>query len=234
MNYVSTEQITGQAIVDRQMLAAKSDRSKLAILIQVARYLEANLKVKQDPERWTIEGAAEEVPVIPDSSKFRHFSGIMNRDITSAICLLTDIAQVLGCPYTIPPNISIAVIRREVNVPGQPFAQKSMTKTIPKELPGGVKNKTSVHKVTSEEVKMAGVVRSMSGLQRTSDQTQPKVDGKYSSDLQRCMSASQSHIVPSSQEFEPDAFDKLFEHPEKMSDVTKVQVDESAQQYKLH
>ncbi|TPX55351.1 hypothetical protein PhCBS80983_g05399 [Powellomyces hirtus] len=109
-------QITGDPIVDPQTLAARSDRSKMVILQLVVKYIETNLKIKQDPGRWTAEG-------------------IMAKDHGSALCLLVDLARVLGCPYTLPPNVSIAVIKRE-------------------ELPSGVKTKTTVYKITGDEERL--------------------------------------------------------------------------------
>ncbi|KND03042.1 hypothetical protein, variant [Spizellomyces punctatus DAOM BR117] len=155
-------QITGEQVVDPQMLAAKSERSKVAILAHVIKFVEVNLKVRQDRERWTIEG-------------------IMSKDISSIICLLVDLAQVLGCPYSLPPGISMAIIKRE-------------------ELPGGVKNKTTVHKITPEEIK--GVSRSSSARMSQIELLPPDVDG--------------------GPQYEPDALDKLFETPEKMDKVTKL------------
>ncbi|TPX64750.1 hypothetical protein SpCBS45565_g05647 [Spizellomyces sp. 'palustris'] len=156
-------QITGEQVVDPQMLAAKSERSKVAILAHVIKFVELNLKVRQDRERWTIEG-------------------IMSKDISSIISLLVDLAQILGCPYSLPPAISIAIIKRE-------------------ELPGGVKNKTTVHKLTPEEIK--GVSRSSSARMSQIELLPSDVDGEP--------------------QYEPDALDKLFETPEKMDKVTKRQ-----------
>ncbi|KAI8824816.1 uncharacterized protein EV422DRAFT_234264 [Fimicolochytrium jonesii] len=153
-------QITGDVIADPNQLAAKSERTKVAILQSVVRYMEESLKIPPDPSRWTIEG-------------------IMNKDVASALCILVDLAQVLGCPYDIPPKLSVAIIRKE-------------------ELPSGIKQKTSVIKITGEEPK-AG----KGGLTDAEVSLQPRDDGADSG-------------------YEPDAFDKLFAMPEKMPEVTKL------------
>ncbi|KAJ3147248.1 hypothetical protein HDU86_008084 [Geranomyces michiganensis] len=154
-------QITGDAIVDPQTLAARSDRSKLVILQLVVKYIEGNLKIKQDLARWTTEG-------------------LLNKDYGSALCLLVDLARVLGCPYALPANVSIAVVKRE-------------------ELPSGVKNRTSVHKITGDDVKSTGMepVELVLGT---------KEDGT-------------GGVAVAA---EPDAFDKLFAQPEKIAEVTKL------------
>ncbi|KAJ3166493.1 hypothetical protein HDU88_003362 [Geranomyces variabilis] len=154
-------QITGDAIVDPQTLAARSDRSKLVILQLVVKYIEGNLKIKQDPARWTTEG-------------------LLTKDYASALCLLVDLARVLGCPYALPPNVSIAVVKRE-------------------ELPSGVKNRTSVHKITGDDVKGTGAEPAELALG-------PREDG-----------AGGVAVAD-----EPDAFDKLFAQPEKVAEVTKL------------
>ncbi|KAJ3010889.1 hypothetical protein HKX48_007150 [Thoreauomyces humboldtii] len=87
-------QITGDVVVDPAVLAARSDRSKVVILQTVVKYVEGNLKVKQEPGRWSVEG-------------------IGAKDISSSLSLLVDLAKVLGCPYPLPAPLSIAVIKRE-------------------------------------------------------------------------------------------------------------------------
>ncbi|KAJ3177470.1 hypothetical protein HDU87_004489 [Geranomyces variabilis] len=158
-------QITGDAIVDPQTLAARSDRSKLVILQLVVKYIEGNLKVKQDPTRWTTEG-------------------LLSKDYASALCLLVDLARVLGCPYVLPPNVSIAVVKRE-------------------QLPSGVKNRTSVHKITGDDVRGAGAEPA------TELALGPREDG----------AGGGGGVAVA---IEPDAFDKLFAQPEKVADVTKL------------
>ncbi|KAJ3053718.1 hypothetical protein HK097_003569 [Rhizophlyctis rosea] len=109
------QRVTNDKVIDPDLLTARSARATQVIVGTVLHYVENNLDVKRDPDRWSAEG-------------------IINRDITSIVCLLVDLAHVLGCPYAFPSNVSVAVIKRE-------------------QLPDGVKNHTAIHKVTSDESK---------------------------------------------------------------------------------
>ncbi|KAJ3182164.1 hypothetical protein HDU85_003206 [Gaertneriomyces sp. JEL0708] len=166
------EKLTGDRILAGDLLAAKSDRSKAAILHHVARYIEHNLKINVG-DRWSPEG-------------------IMGRDISSVLCLLVDLAEVFACPYPLPPNVSIAVQKRE-------------------DLPSGVKNKTTVHKITFAKAPEPAASKRTSMMSHTSTFTnisstptinnegdQPKLD------------------------YDPDAFDKLFENPDNVTEMTKL------------
>ena len=56
----------------------------------------------------------------------------MERDISSILAFLVDLAYYFSCPFPLPPNLSIAVTKKEV------------TGT-------GAKNKTTFYKITKDE-----------------------------------------------------------------------------------
>ncbi|KAJ3293340.1 hypothetical protein HK104_004538 [Borealophlyctis nickersoniae] len=159
------ERITNERIVEPQLLATSSERSKQLIVSSIVSYIEKNLKIQQDAQRWTMDG-------------------ILANDISSVVCLLVDLAHVIGCPYALPSNVSIAIIKRE-------------------ELPDGVKNKTTVHKVTADETKYM--------IQATAAM---RVNEGGSLDV-----ALEATDLT---KYEPDAFDKLFDSTERMKEVTRL------------
>ena len=85
--------LTGETIPD--MVPASSDRAKMRNLDIITKWLETNLGIKQDSERWTI-------------------AGIVKKDHVSALNLLVDITRVVRFEYILPSNITVAVIKREV------------------------------------------------------------------------------------------------------------------------
>ncbi|RKP00736.1 hypothetical protein CXG81DRAFT_12869 [Caulochytrium protostelioides] len=101
-------------------VSSMGQKSKDATMSNVVSFLGTHLHIHEDEARWTA-------------------SGIRARDISSIFVLLVALTRVLGCPYRLPSDLSIAVVRTET-------------------LDGAVKNKTTVYKLTGDESKTVPVL----------------------------------------------------------------------------
>ncbi|KAJ3119376.1 hypothetical protein HK098_005535 [Nowakowskiella sp. JEL0407] len=106
------EQIVGETIPNT--VRVTTDKSKRVNLSAVLRFIETKLNIPSNG-KWSLDG-------------------ILNKDYSSILRLLVDLAHSLKCPYSLPSDISIAVT------------------IIEKISTGGVKKKTTVHKITEDEL----------------------------------------------------------------------------------
>ncbi|KAG4083969.1 calponin homology domain-containing protein [Neocallimastix lanati (nom. inval.)] len=105
------ETITQDTIED--ILPASTEKNKLANIKRCIQFVVEKFKMEPDPARWTAEG-------------------IVQKDIASILALLVDISHFSSCPFTIPSNVTIAIVHQD-------------------KIQSGVKNKTTLHNISGDE-----------------------------------------------------------------------------------
>jgi len=105
------ETLTQDTIED--ILPSSTEKNKLANINRCIQFAIEKFGMERDPSRWTAEG-------------------IVQKDIASILALLVDISHFSPCPFSIPSNVTIAIVHQD-------------------KITSGVKNKTTLHNISGDE-----------------------------------------------------------------------------------
>lgn len=163
---VFLEKLLNESLPNTLSTPATSDRTKKGNLDMIVTWVGNKLDLNETSENWST-------------------MGIVKRDFGSICCFLVDIARKMGCPYPIPSDVSIPVVRKE-------FTE------------GVVKTSTLILKITNEVEPEFEAMEN--GLSRLDMNTTARLDGSLDE-----LKSPLAELQPLS----PDVFDALSRLPGK-------------------